>query len=1271
MSAEEHVVLKEPNGISWRRCKQLQLAPATILSAFQALPDMNPLEPVAQPAAEAAHAQASSNPLLKPKVPTKALKPPVKETPPTILRNIVPTPDYRPRSRTLSSSLQTYMQSAEAPPILNVYAMKQAEIESKSPYLTDVTYYTPQSRRSFYHFIKESYTESFKAPLKIKGPPDPDACKKTKGKDVEAFLYQKFVREYIRNAGPYRGILVYHGLGSGKTCSSIAAAEALYGTSNKKIIVMTPSSLRPNFINEVSFCGFRHFNVNNCWEAIEIPSEPGPRYVPLKSSMEYLYATEVLSMSEEFVKKYSTIWIPNFEKTDETDATHYKQRTQQERDAILRQVTHIIENRITFISYNGISAAKLKSFAAPDPATGKRMFDDAVVVIDEVHNLTRLMQGNITPYIVERKKKKKGEEVTEDLSEPIVPGRWVPKLLNRHESYKRAYLFYKLLTDARNSKIIGLSGTPIINFPEELGIMANLLAGYTECAEFTIYTVKDEVIHQLKTLIEKEPRVDIIRFAKQNQTTNVLISVFQEGYQRSAEYSGNGVGVEYNEDAQEDIMVIYPRIKTVIQPVLQKLGIRMEEPLSEIAQAGSSKPSRNGPYVSYPRLPIDDDTFRKEFINLNALGAEKDKKNDVIANRTVLQKRLTGLISYYKGSKEDYMPRVTDHGVVPCAMSDYVLSKYTEERGREIDIEKKQKTKASPTLFEAVDMFSKMKNPSNYRFRSRSLCNFAFPKTITRPFPGTQEELESETTEPVVEAVYSEEAGELPAEEATSEERAVIEEEEKQADAVLGEDEKKTEGGGEDCQDNDDEDCQEDFQEGEYQDSMVGGMDPPVLAKRKPRMGTLPAAPPVVPAAPSAPPVVPAAPAREPPSSAEFQRKIKAAMQALEDAKNEYLNLDDVVPERSLHYYSTKMDRMLRNMNHSKGSNLVYSQFKTVEGIGAFGVALKANGYVEIVIEGSDAAPRFSQQTADSLRKGPAAKERRFITFTGEGSKERRTLILNVFNGNFDKLPSDMRDIMLSSGYGENKNQKGEVCWVIGITGAGAEGISLKCCRSVHIMEPFWNNVRLEQVKGRAIRICSHMDLPVEDRHVDIYTYVTTFSMEQLRKKEGGVDTTIRTRDADPTSNGTRVLTSDENVLRVSTKKEEINHAILTVMKETAVDCGLNVADNQVECVEFHGKPDQYMFDPDLTVDKTVSSTDFKQQERAFDVEEEKESNVEDVTLIGYKGKRYLMHSKGGKKKASAVMYMFAETDTQYQKPLGEADIHPVSGKYYNYHLYE
>ena len=59
------------------------------------------------------------------------------------------------------------------------------------------------------------------------------------------------------------------------------------------------------------------------------------------------------------------------------------------------------------------------------------------------------------------------------------------------------------------------------------------------------------------------------------------------------------------------------------------------------------------------------------------------------------------------------------------------------------------------------------------------------------------------------------------------------------------------------------------------------------------------------------------------------------------------------------------------------------------------------------------------------------------------------------------------------------------------ISSAGAEGISLSCVRQVHILEPFWNYVRIDQVLGRAIRMKSHLNLPKEDRNVEQYLYLS------------------------------------------------------------------------------------------------------------------------------------------------------------------------------------
>jgi SNF2 family DNA or RNA helicase len=65
--------------------------------------------------------------------------------------------------------------------------------------------------------------------------------------------------------------------------------------------------------------------------------------------------------------------------------------------------------------------------------------------------------------------------------------------------------------------------------------------------------------------------------------------------------------------------------------------------------------------------------------------------------------------------------------------------------------------------------------------------------------------------------------------------------------------------------------------------------------------------------------------------------------------------------------------------------------------------------------------------------------------------------------------------------YNDNTNK------VIIISSSGAEGLNLKGTRSVIILERSWNNSKLEQVIGRAIRLNSHSHLPLIKRKVDVY----------------------------------------------------------------------------------------------------------------------------------------------------------------------------------------
>jgi SNF2 family DNA or RNA helicase len=70
-----------------------------------------------------------------------------------------------------------------------------------------------------------------------------------------------------------------------------------------------------------------------------------------------------------------------------------------------------------------------------------------------------------------------------------------------------------------------------------------------------------------------------------------------------------------------------------------------------------------------------------------------------------------------------------------------------------------------------------------------------------------------------------------------------------------------------------------------------------------------------------------------------------------------------------------------------------------------------------------------------------------------------------------------------------SRYNKGKVL-VLFVSSAGGEGIDLKNTRSVIIMEPHWNNEKIRQVIGRAVRYQSHSSLPEKDRHVDVYNLV-------------------------------------------------------------------------------------------------------------------------------------------------------------------------------------
>jgi hypothetical protein len=269
-------------------------------------------------------------------------------------------------------------------------------------------------------------------------------------------------------------------------------------------------------------------------------------------------------------------------------------------------------------------------------------------------------------------------------------------------------------------------------------------------------------------------------------------------------------------------------------------------------------------------------------------------------------------------------------------------------------------------------------------------------------------------------------------------------------------------------------------------------------------------------------------------------------------SKSSYLN------ENNIGKYSPKFKAIYDKIKPLKGNALVYSQFKKIEGSGVLGLVLKANGYAEFKVKKTATGDWDVDIPKEDYNKP------KFTMFTG--NNEESKILLKIFNSNFDTIPETIKaklpQLMASSTKSTPNNLYGDLIKVIMITQSGAEGISLKNVRQVHIVEPYWNHVRMDQVVGRAVRTCSHVALPPKERTVEVFTYYSVFPPELLEKSF-----TLRTKD--------KGLTTDEYIFGIAKRKATIINSIMDLMKRSSVDCGVNAKKHKnMKCFSFPANMD-------------------------------------------------------------------------------------------------
>ena len=268
------------------------------------------------------------------------------------------------------------------------------------------------------------------------------------------------------------------------------------------------------------------------------------------------------------------------------------------------------------------------------------------------------------------------------------------------------------------------------------------------------------------------------------------------------------------------------------------------------------------------------------------------------------------------------------------------------------------------------------------------------------------------------------------------------------------------------------------------------------------------------------------------------------------------LNKGDHLTEEGLANLSPKFTEILKKLKDQDlvGKSLVYSQFDTVEGLGLFKLSLDKAGFAEVKLKKVEGEWNF-EPLDEETRKKPKYFQYR--------NTEDAQILLKVFNSEVNTLPVKIQNSLSSIGMDQDVvgNMYGNMIKVILITKSGSEGLSLKHVRFVHIMEPYWNMIRIDQVIGRAVRANSHKELPKELQTVEAYIYCSTFTKEQLKDKSTKAD---------------EGLTTDEYIYKIAERKEKLIGKFLDMLKKSSFDCALNGPKNpKLECFSFPSNIDE------------------------------------------------------------------------------------------------
>ena len=457
--------------------------------------------------------------------------------------------------------------------------------------------------------------------------------------------YQKLIRDFLNYRTPYRSLLVYHGLGTGKTCSSIAVSSSI---EDGKILVLLPAALRTNFINGIKKCGnyvisqyswifmdkkdiifnqFKYFyyqgkiiNLTNYKTGIWI--DHISFYKLKKQGLRFKYKKK----GEEIVKIKHEIFssITGYSIQGEK----IKKMTRDELKSLNRQINTYLNEKYTFINYPIIENNKSQNI-----------------------NKTRQFLNNI----------KKNKHYLDTFKLIIIDE--VHELINHISNNKQIELYRALLSTS--AKLVLLSGTPIYNTIYEIPILLNVVKGI----QYTYILKVDGNYKKIKKLLKNEiNNIDNIELVYDTGSIEISINPY------------NFVNIDNSNDNSNKKFGTYQNIFTNIQKKIRKVLLDNNYTLIKPIEVNERVLfSTQDKYVGSSHIENVKTNFRKNFV---------DTKVNTLKNTFLLKNRMVGTLSYYE--KKDF-PTIKEY-LEKIEMNDKLYDFYNR-------VYKKEKSRSVTSLY--------------------------------------------------------------------------------------------------------------------------------------------------------------------------------------------------------------------------------------------------------------------------------------------------------------------------------------------------------------------------------------------------------------------------------------------------------------------------------------------------------------------------------------------------------------------------------------------